>query len=90
MFPNLDFWPDALDVGWGAHLGDDVVSGCWSPQDADLSVNARELLAVERGLHHFAPQVVELIVAVFVDNSTAVAYLRSQGGTRSPLLNTIA
>ena len=31
--PNLDFWSDASDVGWGAHLGDSVVSGRWSPQE---------------------------------------------------------
>ena len=88
--PNLDFWSDASDVGWGAHVGDNVVSGCWSPQEADLSINARELLAVERGLHHFAPQLVDSTVAVYADNSTAVAYLRNQGGTQSPLLNSIA
>ena len=81
--PNLDFWSNASDVGWGAHLGDNVVSGLWSPQDADLSVNARELLAMERGLHHIAPQVVYSTVAVFVDNSTAVAYLRKRGNSFS-------
>ena len=88
--PNLDFWSDTSDMDLGAHLGDDVVSGRWSPQDVDLSIIARELLAVERGLHRFAPQVVDLTVAIFVDNSTAVAYLRSQEGTQSPLLNPIA
>ena len=76
--PNLDFWLDASDVGWGAHLGDNVFSSRWSPPDADLSINARELLAVERGLHHFAPQVVDSTVAVFVNNSTAVAYLHKR------------
>ena len=78
--PNLDFGSDVPDVGWGAHLGDNIASGLWSPQDADLSINARELLAVERGLHQFAPLIVDSTVAIFVDNSTAVAYLRKQGG----------
>ena len=27
--PDLDFWSDASDVGWGAHLGSLVVSGLW-------------------------------------------------------------
>ena len=88
--PNIDFWSDASDVGWGAHVGDNVVSGRWSPQEADLSINARELLAVERGLHHFALRLVDSTMAVYEDNSTAVAYLLNQGGTHSPLLNTIA
>ena len=38
---------------------------------------------VERGLHHFAPQVVYSTVAVFVDNSTAVAYLHKRGNSFS-------
>ena len=25
--PDLDFWSDASDVGWGAHLGREVISG---------------------------------------------------------------
>ena len=44
---------------------------------------------MERGLHHFAPQLVDSTVAVYADNSTAVAYLRNQGGSPS-LLNAIA
>ena len=27
--PDLDFWSDASDVGWGAHLGHQVASGLW-------------------------------------------------------------
>ena len=42
--PDLDFWSDASDVGWGAHLGREVVSSRWSAEDASLSINARELL----------------------------------------------
>ena len=53
-------------------------------------INARELLAVERSLHHFCPSVSHATVAVFADNSMAVAYLRNAGGSRSPALNTIA
>ena len=66
--PNLDFWSDTSDVGWGAHLGGDIASGLWSPQDADLSINARELLVVERGLHQFAHLIVNSTVTVFVDS----------------------
>ena len=85
--PNLDF---CSDVGWGAHLGQEVASGRWSLEEASLSINSRELLAVERGLLHFQSQVSRSTVAVFADNSTTVAYLRKSGGTRSPSLNSIA
>ena len=51
--PGLDFWSDSSDVGWGAHLGDRVVSGLWDQSEALLPVNARELLSVRRGLIHF-------------------------------------
>ena len=88
--PDLHFWSDASDVGWGAHLDCQVASGLWDPQQAALSINARELLAVQLGLFQFRSALQGRTVAVFCDYSTAVAYLRKEGGTRSPLLNTLA
>ena len=88
--PSLDFWSDASDVGWGAHLGHQVASGLWDFQQASLSINARELLAIQHGLQHFQLSLRGHTVAVYCDNVTAVAYLRKECGTRSPLLNTIA
>ena len=81
LSPVLDFWSDASDVSWGAHLGPKVVSGLWSQEAISLSINAKELLAMERGLLHFRSSVIHSTVAVFADNSTAVAYLRNAGGT---------
>ena len=88
--PDLNFWSDASDVRWGAHLGPLVASGLWDLEQASLPINARELLAIQHGLLHFQSSLCEQTVAVFCDNVTAVAYLRKEGGTRSPLLNTIA
>ena len=88
--PDLHFWSDASDVGWGAHLGCQVASGLWATHQAALSINARELLAVQLGLFQFRSALQGRTVAVFCDNTTAVAYLRKAGGTRSPLLNTLA
>ena len=87
--PDLDFWSDASDVGWGAHLGSLTASGLWSLEQSTLSINARELLAVREGLLHFQSSLVGRNVSVFCDNSTAVSYLRKEGGTRSPFLNTL-
>ena len=88
--PDLDFWSDASDVGWGAHLGSLTASGLWDQEHAALSINARELLAVREGLRHFLPSLQGMAVSVFCDNSTAVSYLHKEGGTRSPFLNTLA
>ena len=88
--PQLDLWSDASDVGWGAHLGEEVASGSWSLGEAELLINARELLAVEYGLWYFALLITNSLVALFADNSTAIAHLCNQGGTRSQLLNSIA
>ena len=90
MSPDLHFWSDASDVGWGAHLDHQVASGLWDSHQAALSINARELLAVQLGLRQFQSSLRGRTVAVFCDNTTAVAYLRKEGGTRSPLLNSLA
>ena len=50
--PDLDFWSDDSDVRWGAHLGPHVASGLWSLDQASLSINARELLAIQHALLH--------------------------------------
>ena len=88
--PDLHFWSDASDVGWGAHLDRQVASGLWDSSQAALSINARELLAVHLGLRQFQSSLRGMTVAVFCDNTIAVAYLRKEGGTRSPLLNSLA
>ena len=51
--PQQELWSDASDVGWGAHLGEELASGLWSPDEQSLSINARELLAIERALSFF-------------------------------------
>ena len=34
--PDLDFWSDVSDVGWGAHLGQQVASGLWTSPQASV------------------------------------------------------
>ena len=79
--PSARFVVRRLGHGLGAHRGEEVTSGLWSREEAALSINARELLAVENALLFFALRLSNSTVAVFADNSTAIAYLRSQGGT---------
>ena len=87
--PDISF-SDASDVGWGALVGEHHSSGLWSPHQKTLSINMRELLAVQYGLKAFKHLLVGLSVALFCDNTTTVAYLRRSGGTLSSTLNTTA
>ena len=87
LLPDHHFWSDASDQGWGAFLGSQLVSGLWSLEERSLSINLRELRAIRLGLHHFRDQIQGLTVAMYCDNTTAVAYLRNQGGTVSDSLN---
>ena len=73
--PQLELRSDDSDVGWGSHLDEQVASGLWAPEEVELLINARELLAIERALLWFAPHLVGSSVAVFADNSTAISYL---------------
>ena len=60
------------------------------PQQTALSINAGELLAIQLGLFQFRSALQGRTVPVFCDNTTAVTSLRKEGGTWSPLLNTLA
>ena len=85
--PDVNFFSD---VGWGSLVGEHHASGLWSPLQKTLSINMRELLAVQYGLKAFEHLLVGLSVALFCDNTTTVAYLRRSGGTFSSTLNTTA
>ena len=87
--PDLCLFTDASDTGWGASLGDVHLSGSWSPLSR-FSINHRELLAVLFTLRGFLPSLQGHVVAVFSYNTTALAYLKKQGGTRSATLNMVA
>ena len=74
--PDISFFSDASDVGWGALVGEHHASGLWLPHQKALSINMRELLAVQLGLQAFEHLIVGMSVALFCDNTTTVAYLR--------------
>ena len=84
--PDLSFYSDASDVGWGAIIGEHQVSGVWTPSQKQLSINLREMMAVQNGLLRFSPFLRGKTIALFCDNVTTVAYLRRSGGTRSQVL----
>ena len=88
--PEQTLFSDASQHGWGAHLGDSLVSGVWSLKEKGLHINQLELLAVFRALQTFQQELAGSVVSVMSDNSTVVAYLRNSGGTHSESLSTLA
>ena len=87
--PAQMFWSDVSNLGWEATVEDQFASGVWLEGEVSLSINQRELLAVERGIRALCTCLEGRVVAVFSDNTTAVAYLRRQGETLSPALNAV-
>ena len=71
-------------------LEDEHLSGSWSPNSSQFSINHRELLAVLYGVQGFLPILRHQSVSLFMDNTTALSYLRNQGGTHSSTLNSVA
>ena len=88
--PDISFFSDASDVGCGALVGEHHASGLWLPHQKALSINMRELLAVQLGLQAFEHLIMGMSVALFCDNAATVAYLHHSGGTFSSTLNATA
>ena len=74
--PSLFFFTDASLKGWGSS---------WKNLDPESlrHINWLELEAIRLALLHWGPQWRSQSVRVYCDNSTAVAYIRKQGGTHS-------
>ena len=81
---------DSSTTGWGAHLGDEKVSGVWSEQDRSLHINMLEMKAVQLALVGLAGSVRRQVVRLCCDNSTVVTYLRKEGGTKADHLTDLA
>ena len=62
------------------------MSGVWTPSQRELSINLREMMAVQDGLLEFGSLLRGRTIALFCDIVTTVAYLRRSGGTRSQVL----
>lgn len=77
---------DASSLGWGGHLESRRSSGVWSPDESRAHINLLELWAVFNALRAFEEKVLGKRVQVKTDNSTVVAYINRQGGTKSPSL----
>ena len=73
-------YTDSSTQGCGAHLQELTASGIWSQDQSQLHINVLELQAMWLGLKAFSQRVENAKVALMSDNTSAVAYLRNQGG----------
>ena len=85
--PTAHFLTDASQLGWGAHWGTRTISGRWTPEEAKRHINVLELDAVAKALGKWKHLLFGQRILVELDNSTAVAYLNHQGGTKSRALH---
>ena len=81
--PSLTLTTDASLQGWGGFLEGHQARGHWSPQESSLHISLLELRAVRLALLSFEPLVSGQAVQLLADNTTAIAYIRNQGGTHS-------
>ena len=80
--PSLTLYTDSSLQGWGAFLEGKSASGVWSLVQQQEHINLLEMRAVLLALQHFKTLLVSKAVVLATDNTTVVAYLQNQGGTR--------
>ena len=74
---------DASEEGWGAHVDESATGGRWSDKEKKDHINILELRAIYLGLSSLC-RVQNSHIRVMTDNTTALAYVKHQGGVKSP------
>ena len=82
--PELEIETDASKTGWGACVKGtkNSTGGNWTGDEAEEHINCLELLAIQFGIQCFGKNIENAHIKVLTDNTTAVAYINSQGGTK--------
>ena len=74
---------DASNAGWGAHSGQNSTGGLWSLSEKYLHINLLEMKVVLLALQFFKTDCRNNQVLIASDNTSVVAYINKQGGTKS-------
>jgi ribonuclease HI len=88
--PDLTLYTDASLWGYGATLERREMWGQWSPMEKRLHSNNREMLATIKAVQSFSPLLKGKSVLICTDNTTTIATINKQGGTRSWSLTEMA
>ena len=87
--PTCHVQTDASKAGWGVVFKDQSWAGKWTSHQQKRHINYLELWTVAKAVDLLAPRWQNQVVRCWIDNSTAVAYLNKQGGTRSLALTNL-
>ena len=80
--PDLELFTDASLEGWGAHTDTEQTGGRWH-EDEITHINALELRAILFGLKSLCKYRYEIHIRIRTDSTTALAYVKNMGGTKS-------
>ena len=87
--PDLHFLSDASEVGWAPISTVRSLPACGTPNRQRCLSTPGYCSLFSWGFFQFRSALRGRTVAVFCVNATALTYLRMEGGTRYPLLNTL-
>ena len=80
--PHLVVFTDASNEGWGAHVGSETAGGRWTAEELSDHINVLELRAILLGLQSLC-EATQKHIRIMTDNTTALAYVKHQGGVKS-------
>ena len=80
---SVEVQSDSSTTGWGFVLNNQTFQGTWSVKERKLHINVLELRVIAIVCRLCPDQIRGRTVRFLLDNSTAVAYVNKQGGTRS-------
>ena len=80
---DIQLVTDSSEVGWGAHCQGQKINGIWEGKEASLHINYKELKTVLIAMRYFSNLITDRTVLVLCDNTTAVSYIKKQGGLKS-------
>ncbi|KAG1276013.1 hypothetical protein G6F66_012649 [Rhizopus arrhizus] len=86
--PTQEVFTDASNSGWGIVLNNQVMNGTWTPEELAQHINYRELAVIWKCVK--MKQLQGQVLRIYCDNTSAIAYVRHFGGTRSPALMELA
>ena len=82
---------DACPKGFGGQIDRKTFKGLWPGKKGKYThINLLELETVWKAVQEFEEEIQGRAVTFQIDNTTAVAYLMNEGGTRSKQLNNLA